>query len=48
MPFDPKYKDINSLLRILLHKHPEKRICRYRKIIAHPFFQYFNFVKFIF
>ena len=43
LPYDPKFNNINSFLKIILAKNILHRVCNYKLLKSHPFFQNFQF-----
>ena len=43
LPYDPKFNDFNSFLKILLAKNILHRVCNFKLLKSHPFFQGFDF-----
>ena len=43
LPYDPKFNQFNSFLKIILAKNIMHRVCNYKLLKSHPFFQDFQF-----
>ena len=43
LPYDPKFNQLNSFLKIILAKNIMHRVCNYKLLKCHPFFQDFQF-----
>ena len=43
LPYDPKFNQLNSFLKIILSKNIMHRVCNYKLLKCHPFFQDFQF-----
>jgi hypothetical protein len=42
---DPKFKEVNSFLKMLLNKNNKERVCKFKKLQKTPFYSGFNFVS---
>jgi serine/threonine protein kinase len=47
LPYDPKFNDFNSFLKLILSKNIMHRVCNYQLLKSHPFFQGFQFENLI-
>ena len=43
LPYDPKFNQFNSFLKIILAKNIMHRVCNFKLLKSHPFFQDFQF-----
>ena len=43
LPYDPKFNQFNSFLKLILAKNIMHRVCNYKLLKSHPFFQDFQF-----
>ena len=43
LPYDPKFNQFNSFLKIILAKNIMHRVCNFKLLKSHPFFQDFHF-----
>ena len=47
LPYDPKFNDFNSFLKLILSRNIMHRVCNYQLLKSHPFFQGFQFENLI-